>query len=382
MAVPPGVIQDVAKWLQEQQDYEEANGKPAPMHASIKDALCQLHALLKPASVIPPGAELGDLDWISLLARYNQGKRPASSSPSYTDEAGGDMAHLQRWISRVTLEEHSQSFPNPSSPGSDPHPPAFGRKKDARQYAAKCAVSWLLDQRLMPATWLMTPGVASTAAAAANNHVGASAPVASPAPVVAPTVSPQARQGATPQSSPPAKKQKTETVIATSSSSSVSTTPAPAEETTSAGASLIPSPAPTPTPAPPPQASSSSSSIQQQQQVAKSAPHNGNSAFGGSSVGEPSAEQEVLEICKKLKIPPPAYKITANAEQPGFCSGHAEFGSGANANLPPDCGRVEDVYGGKKNAREAVAGKVLVELRKILDQRTSIFDELVKNKSF
>lgn len=69
MAVPPGVIQDVAKWLQEQQDYEEANGKPAPMHASIKDALCQLHALLKPASVIPPGAELGDLDWISLLAR-------------------------------------------------------------------------------------------------------------------------------------------------------------------------------------------------------------------------------------------------------------------------------------------------------------------------
>ncbi|KAF7538063.1 hypothetical protein G7054_g3274 [Neopestalotiopsis clavispora] len=372
MAVPPGVIQDVAKWLQEQQDYEEANGKPAPMHDSIRDALCQLHALLKPASPVS----------------YNQGKRPASSAPSYTDEAGGDMAHLQRWISRVTLEEHSQSFPNPSSPGSDPYPPSFGRKKDARQYAAKCAVSWLLDQRLMPATWLMAPGVPSTAAAAAaaaavaNNHVGASAPVASPAPVVVPTVSVQARQGATPQSSPPAKKQKTETAVATSSSSSVSTTPAPAEETTSAGASLIPSPAPTPTPAPPPQASSSSSSTQQQQQAAKSAPHNGNSAFGGSSVGEPSAEQEVVEICKKLKIPTPTYKITANTEQPGFWSGHAEFGSGANANLPPDCGRVEDVYGGKKNAREAIAGKVLVELRKILDQRTRTYDELVKNMSF
>ena len=84
MTVPPGILQDIATWIHEQQEFEAKHGKPAPIHASIRDALCELHALLKPDAIIPPGADLGNTDWISLLFREYQVMRGNQDSSNET----------------------------------------------------------------------------------------------------------------------------------------------------------------------------------------------------------------------------------------------------------------------------------------------------------
>jgi hypothetical protein len=69
MAVTSTVYQDIIDWAHTQQNYEAANGEPAPLDDMMRNTVLDLHQLLKPESSIPPGNELGNTDWISLLNR-------------------------------------------------------------------------------------------------------------------------------------------------------------------------------------------------------------------------------------------------------------------------------------------------------------------------
>lgn len=51
----------------------------------------------------------------------------------------------------MRIKEHAEPFPHPGANNNDPAP-LFAKKKDAKKYAAKCAVEWLRAHEYMPKT--------------------------------------------------------------------------------------------------------------------------------------------------------------------------------------------------------------------------------------
>lgn len=338
MAVPSTIYQDVIDWALSQQTSEAVNGQPANLAPTVRKALLELHQLVKPAPSTLAEPDLGDIDWISLLQRkiYTEyslmrratdpgtsGYRDANPTPlgitiRYLEKPLEDSpSHQQRWLCYVSLYEYS-SKPLPLPDPATGKVPSFGRKKDAKKYAAKCAVEWLMSQRRMP-----------------DNGKDVSFTRQNMAPVA------------------PQKRQRTNTP-----------SPPPPRAASAAGSEESPPPPPTP--------------MENAKTLFPSEPDQKPRTPSRSSLEGPDVVKQVADLCTALGANPPIYVTTRGDGD--FSSGFAKLSDVfEDRGLPPDFGHVSNIYGGKKNVREAVAEVLLKELRKIEAEREAIVDEIFRD---
>ncbi|KAF3065342.1 putative rrna-processing protein [Daldinia childiae] len=145
--------QTIQSWITRQLEYEATHGSPAPLTDTQRKLLEKLQIALPPAIPPQPEPDLGDANWIGLLLEYRAARQRVS-----TKAPGGDFSEIpgpvvygvQKWHYQVRIDEHSEPFPGPDGGlFPDGTMPSFARKKDAKKYAAKCAVEWLGVNRYM-----------------------------------------------------------------------------------------------------------------------------------------------------------------------------------------------------------------------------------------
>ncbi|KAH6654128.1 hypothetical protein BKA67DRAFT_564250 [Truncatella angustata] len=314
MAVSSSTYQDIIDWALSQQNHEATHGQPAPLNQSQRKMVLDLHQIIKPVPQLLTAPDIGDTDWVSLLYRYRQSK-PGTSDITFTEQQAVESTVRQPcWNVFVALEEHPDE-PFPLTSWGSAALPSFVRKKDARQYAAKCAAEWLMAERLMP-----------------DNGRDVTFPRQQK---VAPVVS----------AAPPAPKR---------------------QKLAAAGAAATP-PASTALRS---AAAASSSSPAKQEPKAPAEPD--------MDMDEDKAVSQVVQLCKELGMQLPVYKINReNGDFWGGHAEFDRTASGAD--LPLSVGEVTGVYGSKKSGREAVAGQLLKALRKIKADRKAIYDELIND---
>jgi hypothetical protein len=187
---------------------------------------------------------------------------------------------------------------------TDGSQPSFARKKDAKKYAAKCAVEWLRAKGFMP----QEGGVRFPKATIAQ-------PPPSPS---------QTRQLGASGSSPPVRNGRGGGREGGRQAAPFGQTTHPS--TTSTTTSITPT-----------------------------------SPFDDT---EPAATRQVSQLCDSLGLSPPAYRLQAVESGGQFWSGHADFGV-HSVTLPFDAARlvrVKNVFG-KRTAREMIAEDLLTHLR-------------------
>ncbi|KAI8635060.1 hypothetical protein F5Y19DRAFT_411398 [Xylariaceae sp. FL1651] len=129
---------------------------PAPLTEKLRDAVINLELALMTELAPRPEPEIGDSNWVGLLLEYRaahpqtpNGIRGVTFTEGSEDPTGRGPL---RWLCHVTIDEHPEG-PFPGAAGGqhdDGSQPKFMRKKDAKQYAAKCAVEWLRATGRMP----------------------------------------------------------------------------------------------------------------------------------------------------------------------------------------------------------------------------------------
>lgn len=199
-------------------------------------------------------------------------------------------------------------------------PQSFARKKDAKQFAAKSAVQWLMEQKLMPA----------------NGKDVAFSRQQGPTTVVPP--SPKRQKMSAPPSLP-------------TSTPESATYPriAPAHGFTSSPAQPV------------------ETVTEEQKPLSRSPP---------LSLRE-EAPRLVAQLCDAHNIRPPSYKVELEPGQAEFYSGYALFEDVIHPDeIPRQLGHVFNVHG-KKLAKEAVAIKVLTELKKLEARRDATYQEVL-----
>ncbi|KAK6198399.1 hypothetical protein LQW54_010293 [Pestalotiopsis sp. IQ-011] len=316
--IPSNVLDDIQKWISDQRALEKSSGGPVQVPVTIYDAAMALHACFAVQTDAPAGDET---NWIGLLTRYKQAKFPhAKNDPvTFSDHQAEDsLPHEPKWHSFVTIEGVAGKFPDQAVDGPSP-PPSFLRKKDARQHASKCAVTWLMQERLMPSNGVDVKFKNLKKVSFAT---------------------PDAQQ-------PAAKKQRRDAA------------PPPA------GGAAVPVSSPSGTTS----ASSTTQSANSAAAKSKAAQAPAQSPFGD---GGECAVQKVAELCTKLKLHPPSYKIASENGRSDTFQGHAEVDHGFLASvgeLPSRWSHVDGVVGGKAWAKEQIAEKVLIVLQDLEAKR-------------
>ncbi|ORY70127.1 uncharacterized protein BCR38DRAFT_471499 [Pseudomassariella vexata] len=314
MAVASSIYTEISEWALQQRDHEAAHGQPAPLSPAQRKALQDLHNAIRPSQIEP---DIGGIDWVSLLHRYRNAYPDPNSGVIFKEEPVVPSAP-PRFTCSVQIKENSAPFPGPGTGLINDAVPSFARKKDAKQYAAKCAIEWLKMKKFIPDnTEDMTfkkPKASST-----NSNI--------------PTMT--TTTPATSQQQPAAKKQR-----------------------------RIP-------PTPP------EARVMTQNPMGLGDGANGNKPF--SNGGELSALSLVEQYCKKLGIQAPRYNL-AEQEIRGFWCGSPEFEVVDTQRLkfPPDMGHVKDILG-KKHAKELMADEVLRHLQRVYDERQETIRRVLAN---
>ncbi|CAJ2510046.1 Uu.00g059460.m01.CDS01 [Anthostomella pinea] len=148
-AVPPATFHNLQNWINQQQS------SPTPLTDEQREALLRLELAVHAVPVPEPEPELGDRNWVGILLEYraaNQRGPNGISGVKFTEGAVDPTGRgVLKWKCRVMIDEYSETFPIPGfGLLSDGTPPSFARKKDAKQYSAKCAVEWLQANGHMP----------------------------------------------------------------------------------------------------------------------------------------------------------------------------------------------------------------------------------------
>ncbi|KAH8837299.1 hypothetical protein MCOR27_009010 [Pyricularia oryzae] len=143
---------NIKKWIALQEASQRDTGRPTSLTPAQLKAIRELNqaALVAFAPVEPKP----DRNWIGLLHMYRDA-HPDGSAIEFVDEDRGmdSRGGGSLWCSFVTLPEaKGLRFPGPhNAVNPDGTLPSFAKKKDAKQFAARCAVEWLMQQQLMPA---------------------------------------------------------------------------------------------------------------------------------------------------------------------------------------------------------------------------------------
>jgi hypothetical protein len=158
----PVIYRDLKAWIEQQEQ------NPRPLSPLQKRAIADLIRRQ------PPEPDLGDRDWVTLLNRkqpsplltleienttlthvpvYAQAHR--TGLPTFTDDSPAPERFMARCQFRPTGESEYMVFPSEAA-GFLPDEsgalvaPCFHRKKDAKQYAAKCCIEYLMNGGFMP----------------------------------------------------------------------------------------------------------------------------------------------------------------------------------------------------------------------------------------
>ncbi|KAI1417586.1 hypothetical protein F5Y13DRAFT_151356 [Hypoxylon sp. FL1857] len=152
--VSPETYKAIQKWIGQQQEYEATHSEPAPLTDAQRKLLEKLEITLPPETPPPSEPGLDDTNWIGILLEYRAARQRVHRGipgGNFLESPGPTIGGEQKWHCRVRIDEHPVLFPGPDGglfpDGSQPY---FARKKDAKKYAAKCAVQWLRAQGYMP----------------------------------------------------------------------------------------------------------------------------------------------------------------------------------------------------------------------------------------
>jgi hypothetical protein len=310
-----------------------------------------------------------------------------------------------RWAYFVALAEHDAGqdpFPGRAgglvlhAGGGPLAPPSFARKKDAKQYAARCAVEWLRAQGHMPndgteAVKFATPAAkvaAKTASGGGTTNTSATKqPKAADKPIMVAAEEKKEEKGEK-YAVPPA------ATLITSLADDLSKSSASMSVLASTSSSVSRSETPAGTKRK--NRKSPSQQDQQQQQQQQQQPVN---PFDEDA---PSSAARVAELCNVLGMSPPTYKITpatragsgrtgsddddddqthsrnGNDNGDNLWSGYAEFSGLCHARFANGIGHVTGVYGGRAFARERVAEAVVRELERVKRARLDDFEAVMQ----
>ncbi|KAK4165295.1 hypothetical protein QBC43DRAFT_315654 [Cladorrhinum sp. PSN259] len=302
---PPIDYAAIRSWLTEQ-----AHDPSRPITPLQKRALTDLTRSIKVDE--PP---LGNTDWISVLEKYRNAHRLEGPEHSFDDESATDG----KWICICTFKGHKEGtvykFPDRQAGAI----PAFGKKKDAKRYAAKCCVEWLMSEKYMPSNGGVTfqPGAPGAAGARFFGPVTTDKPAPPP---------PDAQVGRSDGAPSPARRPSMEL-----------------DAQVEGGARL-------------------------------EADKKDRSTIDVRDDDIP-APKRVEEMCRRLNLVTPRYDVTPNSTTDGHFDGYADFGVDT-ARIPTDVTRVSMIYS-KRFTKEAIAEKLLKRLFEIEGQRQEELAELV-----
>lgn len=225
----------------------------------------------------------------------------------------------------------------PMGPDGGLRQPTFTRKKDAKRYAAMCCVQYLMREKHMP-----------------DDGENVTFPKPKPTP-------------------PPPKKKKKPNPVSESTINGMLA--AQTSATVSDFSRTLPPPGGPSTPA-----EAATGTTEQNTKPQVSVGEQAEPAGGGAPLDvrneDFSATERVMEMCNRLGISQPSYKIEqADPATASFFNGYADFGLDS-VNIPDTVGRVVNCFG-RKFTKEKVAEEVLDYLFKIEAQRKAAADELM-----
>ncbi|KAK4639535.1 rRNA-processing protein efg1 [Podospora bellae-mahoneyi] len=295
---------------------EQQMKDPKPITPLQRRALTDLTSSLKDEE-----PDTGGHDWISLLQRYiDAHKARTENSIIYKDEAIS-AAPSTKWncilIFSRSIGSQPLVFPQPEKLVQN----GFAKKKDAKKYAAKCCVEWLMAEEMMP-----KDGKSVTFPHASNKMMASTSKI----------YSPLSSQPSSPNPHAAAQGGHSSSATTTPTQSSPSKPPPPPKPTDST-TSLLDPPGGAPLDPPP------------------------DDEENDTAPGELPSKR-VAALCEKLGFRPPRYVLIARAGQDAVFDGHADMGP--DSWIIPDgvgekgFGRVEGVYG-RKFAKDMVAQNIL-----------------------
>ncbi|KAI1450951.1 hypothetical protein F5Y02DRAFT_8613 [Annulohypoxylon stygium] len=138
--------QAIQNWIGRQQEYERKHLEPAPLTDSQRKLLDKLELALPSETPLSAEPEVGEVNWVGLLQEYQAARQLVPSGTpvsNFIEEQGPTIGNEIKWYCRVKIDENVNPFPGPEGGSVDGRQPYFGRKKDAKKYAAKCAYEWL-----------------------------------------------------------------------------------------------------------------------------------------------------------------------------------------------------------------------------------------------
>lgn len=179
--VPNPIYAQVKAWIAQKEAYELQHQRRAPLTPAQRNALEALRMLS------PRLPAVGHTNWVGWLNDYRQATAPTRPPDRYDEQesgtvlAGGTRGRICRvevsddgglrlrrpqrgGTTTTTTGGGGWVFPSPGAGllssmgdpalvpgGGTPHIPVFSTKKKAKQYAARCAVEFLIKHRYMPA---------------------------------------------------------------------------------------------------------------------------------------------------------------------------------------------------------------------------------------
>ncbi|KAI0552042.1 hypothetical protein F4679DRAFT_118027 [Xylaria curta] len=119
---------------------------PTPLTDRLRSALLGLEYALKVESVSVVEPELEDFNWVGHLQEYRAAHPlQGSQNVNFIDSPFDPTGRALRWKCQVFLAEAEATFPY-----GDASQQTFAKKRDAKRFAAKCAVDWLRANGFMP----------------------------------------------------------------------------------------------------------------------------------------------------------------------------------------------------------------------------------------
>ncbi|KAF9874078.1 hypothetical protein CkaCkLH20_08450 [Colletotrichum karsti] len=351
-------------WVAEKETYEAQHGHPAPLSEEQATAIA---ILLRPPT--RPEPTLGTQNWIGTLNHFLQVR---NQRVIFTDEPRQDprlgKAPELRWACFVTFDTTGDRFPRPGHGVEDgaPKSPDFTRKQDAKQFAAKCACDWLMDNgQMLPSGELPKFPLA----------FGSAPPRAVPAPLLAPAPAPAVLHvpaKRAPSSSPPA---------GVPGDIPVKQEPQPTAPLASVSPKPKQSPSPKQKPAknprtssplkdsPSPSSSSNPNSLLASANSSTATTPNAGAAIRPLSPSDLPSTKRVEQLANRLNLPIPRYVLREDPTLPGadFWNGTADFDD--NPRIPPGLGKVTKAFT-KRGAREKMAEEILAWMHTEQDKRS------------
>ncbi|KAK0722886.1 hypothetical protein B0T26DRAFT_239088 [Lasiosphaeria miniovina] len=409
MDYEPVDYRDLKAWIAEQ----EALPQPAPLTEIQKEAIAKLRASLGGW----PEPELGDTNWVGLLHRkyscsdthiyiylyhkcmrhylffffalvlgYRDAHQAGGAVVLFADEPAPQFKWVCHCTFRGTAASEPQQFPGPDggllaaadgSGGGALVAPSFARKKDAKQYAAKSCVEWLMAENRMPSDGLSV--VFPKTKTAAVSSLPPPPPPHPPDPV--------SEGGALVTKDGDAIWAPAAITTATKKQKNKSAASPAAVAGNNGSNALMPD---SPSPPPPPLASLDDDNTNDTiaaplsptpgQPPKKPAPTNTARSTAPTTIDvhDPSVptEARVVEMCRRLGMAVPRYVVAQAEENATFFSARPNFGAADAVVLPDGLGVVRNIYS-RRAAREAAAADVLAYLLRVERERVAEAEALI-----